>query len=105
MIEFPTIVASIVGRWACDGPADLAAVHALQDATTLTPLDPAAVPAGLPADAQDLPEAVRFYEMLRRYSQAYPPAERDRPTQAAFAHRRRRAGRPTHRSELTVLPR
>lgn len=85
VIEFPTIVASIVGRWACDGPADLEAVHALQDATTLTPLDPAAVPAGLPADAPNLPEAVRFYEMLRRYSQAYPPAERDRPVQAAFA--------------------
>ena len=28
VIEFPTAVGTIVGRWACDGPADLAAVQA-----------------------------------------------------------------------------
>src|SRR5690348_15364585 len=35
LIEFPTKVATIVGRWACDGPADLAAVQALQSQLTL----------------------------------------------------------------------
>ena len=30
VIEFPTTLGTIVGRWACDGQADLAAVRALQ---------------------------------------------------------------------------
>ena len=30
VIEFPTTTGTIVGRWACDGPADLPAVLALQ---------------------------------------------------------------------------
>lgn len=86
VIEFPTLVASIVGRWACSGPDDLPVVRALQDATTLTALDPTAIPAGLPTAAADnLPEAVAFYEKLRLYSQAYPPAQRDQPLQATFA--------------------
>ncbi|WP_235035828.1 DUF1254 domain-containing protein [Curtobacterium sp. 18060] len=38
VIHFPTTVASIVGRWAVSSDDDLPAVHALQDATTLTPL-------------------------------------------------------------------
>ncbi len=37
VIEFPTDVATIVGRWACDGPADLAAVRALQGGLSLEP--------------------------------------------------------------------
>ena len=85
MIEFPTVVASIVGRWACSGGPDLEVVRALQDATTLTPLDPTATPVGLPTIADDLPEPVAFYEKLRLYSQAYPPAARDLPVQASFA--------------------
>ena len=34
--------------------------------------------------AHDLPEAVAFYEKLRLYARAYPPAERDLPLQATF---------------------
>ncbi|MFF0430156.1 DUF1254 domain-containing protein [Streptomyces sp. NPDC004520] len=34
-IAAPTATATIVGRWACDGADDLAAVRALQQATTL----------------------------------------------------------------------
>ena len=61
-------------------------MRALQDATTLTPLDPTAVPAGLPtAPADSLPEAIAFYENLRLYAQAYPSAQRDQPLQATFA--------------------
>ena len=37
VIEFPTDVATIVGRWACDGPADLEAVRALQGGLSLEP--------------------------------------------------------------------
>ena len=37
VIEFPTEVGTIVGRWACDGPADLEAVRALQSGLSLEP--------------------------------------------------------------------
>src|SRR5215469_14462999 len=37
VIEFPTTVGTIVGRWACDGPADLNAVRTLQGKLTLEP--------------------------------------------------------------------
>ncbi|MGA9873003.1 MAG: DUF1254 domain-containing protein [Rhodococcus sp. (in: high G+C Gram-positive bacteria)] len=83
-IEFPTTVASIVGRWACTGD-DLAAVHALQDATTLTPHDPAAQPTGLPVPEPAVAPELEFYEKLRLWSSAFPPAERDRGLQESFA--------------------
>ena len=60
-------------------------MRALQDATTLTQMDPAAVPAGLPEPTKGLSEAAAFYDKLRLYSQAFPPARRDQPVQASFA--------------------
>lgn len=85
LIRFPTRVGSIVGRWACNGEPDLPAVHRLQDATTLTPLDPFAVPAGIPPiDANIVPE-LQFLEKLRVFSQAFEPAERDMPALEALA--------------------
>lgn len=83
-IEFPTRVASIVGRWACAGKDDLAAVAALQDATTLTPLDPDAVPVGLPNPAASDSEALLFFDKLRVWSHAFPGAERDQPLQVSL---------------------
>ena len=85
-IRFPTRLATIVGRWACDGVDDLPAVHALQDAMTLTPLRRSLVPpTGLPDVADGLSEALSFYEKLRLYSREFPPAPRDEPLQASFA--------------------
>ena len=85
-IRFPTRIATIVGRWACDGVDDLPAVHALQDAMTLTPLRRSLVPpTGLPDVAEGLGEALEFYEKLRRYSRVFPPAPRDERLQAEFA--------------------
>ena len=85
-IRFPTRLATIVGRWACDGVDDLPAVHALQDAMTLTPLRRSLVPpTGLPDLADGLSEALSFYEKLRLYSLEFPPAPRDEPLQASFA--------------------
>ncbi|UNK70955.1 DUF1254 domain-containing protein [Microbacterium sp. H1-D42] len=81
VIEFPTRVASIVGRWACAGADDLPAVAALQDATTLTPLDPDAVPVGIPEPAASDSEVLVFFDKLRLWSQAFPGAERDQPLQ------------------------
>lgn len=85
VIRFPTRVASIVGRWACDGTEDLAAVHALQDATALRAVDPSAVPAGLPEPDRGVSADVIFLEKLRIWSQAFPPAPRDRELQSSLA--------------------
>ncbi|MEV0247650.1 DUF1254 domain-containing protein [Nocardia sp. NPDC050712] len=85
VIAFPTTIASIVGRWACSGTADLPVVHALQDATTLTPVDPGARPAGLPSPDPAVDASLLFWEKLRLWSQAFPPAPRDRELQDSFA--------------------
>ncbi|MFE1593750.1 DUF1254 domain-containing protein [Nocardia sp. NPDC058705] len=84
VIEFPTRIASIVGRWACSGVDDLPAVHALQDATTLTPQDPAAKPAGLPTPDPKTDPDLLFLEKLRIWSQAFPPAPRDHALQDSY---------------------
>ena len=82
----PTRVATINGRWACDGPADLPAIHALQDATTLTPLDPGApAPAGLPDVSAAPTAALTFFEKFRVWSQAFTPAPHDAELQASLA--------------------
>ena len=73
MIHVPTRVASIVGRWACAGDDDLPAVHALQDAAELEPVDADAVAVGLPSDRPDVPDDLVFLEKLRVWSQAFPP--------------------------------
>ncbi|KQR45186.1 ATP synthase subunit alpha [Microbacterium sp. Leaf161] len=85
VIHFPTLVASIVGRWAVASDDDLPVVHALQDATTLTPLDPSAIPAGLAIPDTDVPAELLFLEKLRIWSQQFPPAERDRPLLQSLA--------------------
>lgn len=86
LIQSPTAVCSLVGRWAVDGEADLAAVRSLQDATVLTPLPVDAARDGLPPVHTDgLDEALAFWEKYRVYSQAFAPPKRDWPTQAAFA--------------------
>jgi hypothetical protein len=85
VIRVPTRIASIVGRWAVDGEDDLPAVRALQLATTLTPLDPSAVAEGLPEPAPAASEAMTFWQRYLTWSEAFPPAERDRPLQESFA--------------------
>lgn len=86
VIRFPTRVASIVGRWAVAGPEDLPAVHALQDATTLTPVgDDRAAPEGVPEVLATGDAALDFWERYRAWSRAFPPAERDRARQQALA--------------------
>ncbi len=85
VIRFPTTIASIVGRWAVSGDHELPEVHALQDATTLTPRDPDAVPAGLAVPDPDVPGSALFLEKLRVWSQQFPPAQRDRPLQDSLA--------------------
>jgi len=84
VVRFPTRIGTVVGRWACTAD-DLGTVHRLQDATTLEPVDPSAVPSGLPAPDPATPGDLRFWEELRTWSQAFPPAPRDRKVQAGFS--------------------
>jgi hypothetical protein len=84
-IHVPTRVATIVGRWACDGRADLPAVHRLQDAMRLTPLDPDAVAVGVPEPDGTLPPELLFLDQVRLWSQEFPPAPRDLELQAQLA--------------------
>lgn len=85
-ISFPTTVATIVGRFACDGEEDLPAVRELQERLTLTPLDgvEAEVGGGVPTAGQALPEAVAFFERLRVWMRAFPPSAAERMYQQRF---------------------
>lgn len=87
-ISVPTEVASIVGRWACAGPDDVAAVRALQEDTLLEPYWTASgEPRGLPTYTyipDDEPELL-FYEKLRARMAAFPPAPADLQYQQRFA--------------------
>lgn len=86
VIRFPTRVASIVGRFACSGVDDLPEVHRLQDALSLTQLNPTlAPPSGVPAPAVPESPALAFFEKFRVWSQAFPPAPRDAELLASFA--------------------
>jgi hypothetical protein len=84
VIRFPTRIASIVGRWAVDGEADLPAVHALQDAMEMTQVE-AGEPEGVPAPDPAVAPELTFWEELRVWSQAFPPPPRDRALQEGFA--------------------
>ncbi|WP_348786698.1 DUF1254 domain-containing protein [Leifsonia sp. NPDC080035] len=92
VVPFPTRIATIVGRWAVDGEDDLPAVHALQDALTLAPLlrpsgdadDRDAFADGIPAVPESGSEALTFFERMRVWSQAFPPAEHDRVALASY---------------------
>ncbi|MEY9951296.1 DUF1254 domain-containing protein [Leifsonia sp. EB34] len=84
VIRFPTRVGTIVGRWAVAGEDDLPAVHALQDATALTPAPDAPAPAGIPEVAAGPTEALTFFERMRVWSQEFPPADHDRDALATY---------------------
>ncbi|MEW2165240.1 DUF1254 domain-containing protein [Streptomyces sp. NPDC007084] len=85
-ITAPTTVATIVGRWACDGVGDLPEVRALQGATTLEPVGDTAPVGGLPVPESAVAgEELRFFEKLRTWMRAFPPAPADQEYQSRFA--------------------
>jgi hypothetical protein len=84
VIEFPTEVGTIVGRWACAGPADLEAVRALQSGLSLEPYGTPAPAKGLRAPAA-VPAELAFFEQLRTWMRAFPPSGPDRAYQQRFA--------------------
>ncbi|MGE7435674.1 DUF1254 domain-containing protein [Kitasatospora sp. NPDC001175] len=85
VIVSPTVVATIVGRYACGGPADLPRVLDLQRHLALTPLEPGGVYAGIPAPDPAVPGELGFLERLRQWMAAFPPAEPDLAYQQRFA--------------------
>ena len=100
VIRFPTTVASIVGRWAVAGDDDLPAVHALQDATTLTPLDAAAEPTGL---AEPDPARARRADVPGEASRVVAAVPARRPRQAAAGRASPRSVRRDRRLAVPVL--
>ncbi|MFG2824292.1 DUF1254 domain-containing protein [Kitasatospora sp. NPDC048365] len=85
VITAPTTVATVAARFACDGPADLPRVAALQRKLTLAPLEPGGILAGIPEPDPDVPEELRLLEQLRVWAAAFPPAEADLAHQQRFA--------------------
>lgn len=83
VIRFPTRTASIVGRWAVDGEAGLPAVAALQAGLSLTPEGSGYE--GLPQPTEGVADGLAFFEKLRVWVRAFPPAERDLAYQQRFA--------------------
>jgi hypothetical protein len=83
VIRLPTTVASIVGRWAVDGPDDMPAVRELQAALTLTATGDRPR-LGLPVPGPDVAEEISFFEQLRVALRAFPPAQRDLEYQQRF---------------------
>ena len=81
LIRCPTALATIVGRFAVTGEEDMPAVRELQGALRLTP---SGAGAGLPEPDARVREPLRFFEQLRVWGQAFPPAERDRVYQQRF---------------------
>jgi hypothetical protein len=81
VIRFPTSIASIVGRWAVDGEADIPNVVDLQNRLTLNATGSGE---GIPVPEASVPEQVRFFEQLRVWMAAFPPPERDRTYQRRF---------------------
>ncbi|WP_448003551.1 DUF1254 domain-containing protein [Agromyces bauzanensis] len=85
IIESPTDIATIVGRLAVDGDDDVPRVRALQAQLTLAPVDRNRPLRGIPHEASGITEHLRFWELLRRWSQAFPPSEADRAYLGRFA--------------------
>jgi len=84
VVQSPTTIATIVGRFACDGPDDVPRVRALQEALTLTPLTRDAPLAGVPEPDGLVPEELVFFEKLRVWMAAFRPATVDLIYQERF---------------------
>lgn len=103
VVALPTNVATIVGRIACAGPDDIAAATALQDRFTLDPVPGAESLRGVPTPDPELPEALRFWDALRRWSQAFPPVAEDQGYLDQFAQLGITASEPPYRDAAPAL--
>ncbi|MEU0560880.1 DUF1254 domain-containing protein [Dactylosporangium sp. NPDC006015] len=85
VIRIPTMVTTLIGRFACGGADDETAVHALQDALRIEPMYPQVPLDGLPHPQAGVPEDLVFFETLRRALAAFPPSPAERRYQRRFA--------------------
>lgn len=83
-IPVPTTIATIVGRWACDGPDDLPRVALLQGELALTPHGDQGPLAGVPRPDPGVPDELAFYERLRVWMQAFPPSAPEQEHQRRY---------------------
>jgi len=84
VIAASTGVVAIVGRLACTGPADLPRVERLQKGLRLHAATPPARPPLAAIAATGVPEDLMFFEHLRVWMAAFPPAVPDRAYQERF---------------------
>lgn len=83
VIHFPTDVGTVLGRFAVDGDEDLPAVRALQAELKLSQ-GGEGTPHGLPEPNRSALEELQFFEQLRVWMRAFPPAARDIEYQRRF---------------------
>ncbi|MER6997840.1 DUF1254 domain-containing protein [Streptomyces sp. NPDC000410] len=84
IIDAPTAVVTVIGRWGCDGPEDLPRVAGLQERLTVESLDGAVHPTGLPTPEPGVPETLGFFEKLRVWLGDFPPSAPDAAYQERF---------------------
>ncbi|CAO5228321.1 DUF1254 domain-containing protein [Frankia sp. AgKG'84/4] len=81
-VEAPTRLIALMARIGLDDPQESPAVYRLQDGLRLEPLDPDARRAeGPPERSKSVCDDLRFWEELRIWLRAFPPA----PTEAEYA--------------------
>ncbi|MFN8234233.1 MAG: DUF1254 domain-containing protein [Actinomycetota bacterium] len=85
LIEAPSGLVAIVGRIQVNGADDLPAVHALQDAFRLVPLDETAAAVGMPVPDPAVPESLAWWERFRVALAAFPPPAEDAAILAALS--------------------
>jgi hypothetical protein len=83
-VPVPTMVASILGRWACAGVDDLGAVHTLQDQLAIRVIDANSELAGVPTPDPSVPDELSFFERMRTWMRAFPPSAPDVSYQQRF---------------------
>jgi hypothetical protein len=74
-IPFPTRVASILGRWACSGADDLAAVHALQDQLVIRPAGDVTPVEGVQQPTASVSAELAFFDRAKALGDALEAAQ------------------------------
>ena len=82
-IPAPTQIASILGRWACSGPATCPRSMRSRTGCPCTPASNDAAGAGVPQPVT-VPGELVFFEKLRTWMAAFPPAKPDQDYQQRF---------------------
>jgi hypothetical protein len=85
IIRVPTMIATLIARFACADPRDAATVNALQDGLSIERMYPQVPLDGLPRPQPGVPDELVFFEALRRSLSAFPPSPAERRYERRFA--------------------